>query len=97
MLFHESDSHLTTRNGPSEFHVIGSLKTWDIIPSLHRISVPTLVLNGRYDEAQDSCVMPFFQLIPRVKWYTFAEGSHMPHWEERERYMEVVDGFLSVD
>ena len=82
------------RNGPSEFYVTGNLKTWTIIPELHRIQVPSLVLNGIYDEAQDICVEPFFNLIPRVKWYCFAEGSHMPQWEERERYMKVVGGFL---
>lgn len=82
------------RNGPSEFHVIGTLKEWNIIPELHRISVPTLLLNGRYDEAQDKCVLPFFQKIDKVKWYRFAEGSHMPHWEERDHYMQVVGDFL---
>lgn len=83
------------RNGPSEFHVIGSLKEWTIIPELHRISAPTLILNGRYDEAQDKCVQPFFKLIPKAKWYTFAESSHMPQWEERERYVNIVGDFLT--
>ncbi|KAH8112855.1 proline iminopeptidase protein [Phellopilus nigrolimitatus] len=83
-----------TMNGPSEFHITGSLKTWTIIPELHRVQAPTLLLNSRYDEAQDKCVQPYFQHIPRVKWYTFAEGSHMPHWEERDLYMKVVGDFL---
>ena len=29
-----------TMNGPSEFHVIGSLKTWDITDRLHEITTP---------------------------------------------------------
>ncbi|KLO18947.1 proline iminopeptidase protein [Schizopora paradoxa] len=80
--------------GPSQLQPIGSLKDWTIIPDLHRIEVPTLVLNGRYDEAQDECVLPYFQHIPRVKWYTFAESSHNPHWEERSLYMRIVNDFL---
>ena len=40
-----------TMNGPSEFYVIGTLKTWDITDRLHEINVPTLLLSGRYDEA----------------------------------------------
>jgi len=32
--------------------------------------------------------------VPRVRWVQFAESSHMPFWEERERFMEVVAGFL---
>ncbi|KAJ6521622.1 hypothetical protein DFH09DRAFT_938902, partial [Mycena vulgaris] len=36
---------------------------------------------------------PFFRESPHVKRVTFTESSHMPHWEERERYMEVVGTF----
>ncbi|THH05949.1 hypothetical protein EW145_g4430 [Phellinidium pouzarii] len=86
-----------TMNGPSEFHVIGSLKEWSIISELHRITVPTLILNGRYDEAQDKCVLPYFQRISKVKWYMFAESSHIPLWEERDTYMTVVGNFLTHD
>ena len=52
------------------------------------------MINGRFDEAQDECVMPYFQGIEHVKWVNFAESAHLPHWEERERYMEVVGAFL---
>ncbi|KAJ7218857.1 Alpha/Beta hydrolase protein [Mycena rebaudengoi] len=83
-----------TMNGPSEFHVIGPLKNWTIIEDAHKISVPTLLLNGRYDEAQDSVMAPFFREIPHVKWVGFAGSSHMSHFEERERFMEVVGNFL---
>ncbi|KAJ7048677.1 proline-specific peptidase [Mycena amicta] len=83
-----------TMNGPSEFHITGPLKDWTIVPDAKNIKVPTLLLNGRYDEAQDSVVAPFFAHIPHVKWVTFAESSHMIHFEERERYMEIVGEFL---
>lgn len=86
------------RNGPSEFHITGSLKEWSVIPELHKITVPTLLLNGRYDEAQDSVVEPFFKEIQsKVKWYTFSESSHMPQYEERELYMKHVGDFLTHD
>lgn len=87
-------SDAESRNGPSEFHITGPLKDWSIVSDAHKINVPTLLLNGRYDEARDPVVAPFFREIPRVKWVTFAESSHMIHWEERERYMEVVGNFL---
>ena len=37
-------------NGPSEFHVIGTIKDWDITERLGQIEAPTLVFSGRYDE-----------------------------------------------
>ena len=32
--------------------------------------------------------------IPGVRWELFEESSHMPHVEEPERFLEVVEGFL---
>ncbi|KDQ19300.1 hypothetical protein BOTBODRAFT_184358 [Botryobasidium botryosum FD-172 SS1] len=72
----------------------GELKDWDIIDQLHRVRVPTLVINGRDDTAQDYVCAPFFWKIPKVKWVTFGNSSHTPMWEERERYMKLLDGFL---
>ncbi|KAJ7245288.1 proline-specific peptidase [Mycena rebaudengoi] len=78
-----------TMNGPSEFHITGPLKDWTVIHEAHNINVPTLLLNGRYDEAQDPVVKPFFDKVPLIKWVSFAESSHMIHFEERERYMHA--------
>ncbi|KAG8220881.1 Alpha/Beta hydrolase protein [Butyriboletus roseoflavus] len=83
-----------TMNGPNEFHIVGSLKTWSIIDDLHKINVPALLLNGRYDEASDMAVEPYFQCIPKVKWIQFAHSAHVPQLEETERFMEVVGNFL---
>ena len=86
--------YLITRWGPSEFYVSGTLQSWSVVDELHQISVPTLMLNGRYDEAQDSAMMGFFTHIPKVKWVQFAESSHMSQFEERKRYMEIVGKWL---
>lgn len=82
-------------NGPNEFHVIGTLKDWSIVDRLHQIDVPTLVINGRHDEATDDCVRPYVENIPGALWHRFADSSHMPHVEERDAYMRVVGAFLS--
>jgi len=65
-----------------------------VIDRLHNIQVPTLVINGRYDEAQDNCVEPFFREIPKAKWITLEKSSHMSMFEERERYIQIVGDFL---
>ncbi|KAI0667417.1 proline-specific peptidase, partial [Trametes maxima] len=84
-----------TMNGPSEFFVTGTLKDWSILDSVGKIDVPTLLLNGRYDEAMDSVVVPYFKGIAKVRWFTFAESSHMPQLEETEKYLERVGEFLT--
>ena len=84
-----------TMNGPSEFHVIGTLKTWDITDRLHEINVPTLLLSGRYDEATPLIVETIHRSIPGSEWILFENSSHMPHVEETNRYLQVLDRFLT--
>ena len=81
-------------NGPSEFHVIGTMREWSIVGRLHGIAVPTLLVSGRYDEATPATVQPFFDEIPDVRWTLFEHSSHMPHVEEEERCLDVVGRFL---
>jgi L-proline amide hydrolase len=84
-----------TMNGPSEFHCIGSLKTWDITDRLHEIDVPTLLVSGRHDEATPLIVGRIHERIPGAQWTIFEESSHMPHVEEPEAFLERVETFLS--
>jgi L-proline amide hydrolase len=83
-----------TMNGPSEFHVIGTIKDWSIIDRLDRIQVPTLLISGRYDEATPATVQPYADRIKDVRWEIFEYSSHMPHVEETERCLQVVGDFL---
>lgn len=61
---------------------------------IHEIDVSTLVVNGRYDVAQDYVMEAYIKKIPGAKWVKFEESSHMPFWEEREKYMETLARFL---
>lgn len=83
-------------NGPSEFHVIGTMKDWTVIDRLDQVVAPTLLVNGRYDEATPACVQPFADRIPDVRWEVFEESSHLPQVEEEERYLQVVGAFLDT-
>ncbi|OCJ09239.1 amino acid amidase [Rhizobium sp. AC44/96] len=85
----------TLMNGPNEFHVIGTLKTWSIIDRLPAINVPTLIVSGRYDEATPATVQPFMDGIKGARWEIFEHSSHMPHVEEQEACMRVVGTFLN--
>ena len=84
-----------TMNGPSEFHCIGSLRTWDITPRLHEITTPTLLVSGRYDEATPLIVGTIHERIPDARWTLFEQSSHMPHIEEPEEFLATVGAFLA--
>ena len=81
-------------NGPSEFHVIGTLKNWDVTGRLREIDVPTLVMSGRYDEATPAVARTVHEGISGSKWVLFDESSHMCHVEETERTLQVLEDFM---
>jgi L-proline amide hydrolase len=81
-------------NGPSEFHVVGSLRNWDITDRLHEITTPTLLVSGRHDEATPLIVGQVHERVPGAEWVLFADSSHMPHVEEPERFLQTVQSFL---
>jgi proline-specific peptidase len=81
--------------GPSEFHITGTLKTWEITDRLHEIKVPTLLLSGRYDEATPILVETIHRNIPGSEWIIFENSSHMPHVEETDLYVQVLNRFLT--
>jgi L-proline amide hydrolase len=83
-----------TMNGPSEFHVIGSIKDWTSAGRLGDIGVPALVVSGRHDEATPALQEPLCDGIRGAEWVLFEDSSRMPHLEERERYMQVVGDWL---
>ncbi len=85
-----------TMNGPSEFHCIGTLKTWSVIDRLHQVRAPTLLISGRHDEATPAVVQPFADRIPDVRWKIFEESSHMPHVEEKPGCLAAVAAFIAA-
>jgi proline-specific peptidase len=72
------------------------LNAYDCVDRLHEIKVPCLIINGKYDVAADFTIMPYFKNLPKVKWVKFESehSSDTPMWEDRERYMKLLDEFL---
>lgn len=85
-----------TMNGPSEFHVVGTLRDWSVEDRLPLIEVPTLVISGRHDEATPETVRPYADLVPGARWEILEESSHMPHLEEPGPFLGLVAEFLAV-
>jgi proline-specific peptidase len=82
-------------NGPTEFDVIGTLRTWDRTADLGRIDVPTLVTVGRHDEIPPSCAETLRAGIPDAQVVVLEHSAHISHLEEPETYLRAMRGFLS--
>ena len=81
--------------GPNEFVITGTFKDWDITGRLGEIDVPTLVTSGRHDECTPKQAEIVHRGIPGSEWVLFEDSSHMQFCEEPERYLEVLDDFLT--
>ncbi len=83
-----------TMNGPTEFHVTGTIKDWDRTNRLSEIHVPTLITSGRYDESTPLLNEVLHKGIAGSEWVIFEHSSHMAHVEERELYLATVKAFI---
>jgi proline iminopeptidase len=81
-------------NGPNEFTIIGNMKYWDVTDKLHTIKVPTFVTGGRFDEVSTKVAESIHKNIKGSKRSTFEKSSHLPFWEERDKYVKTVASFL---
>ena len=95
-LDHISKPVYGTMNGPNEFTIIGNIRYWDVTARLSTISVPTLVLGGRYDEVSPVVAREIHKHIRGSELTTFPNSSHLPFWEERESFMNRVIRFLDT-
>ena len=84
-----------TMNGPSEFHVIGVIKDFDITAGLANINVPTLLFSGRFDEVTPATMERVRDGIPGSELVIFEQSSHMSQAEEPQAVLSLVRGFLS--
>jgi L-proline amide hydrolase len=80
-------------NGPTEFTITGSLRTWSIVDRVHLIRAPTLVVSGRFDEVTPPAMEAYLR-IPGVRSRIFQQSSHMPHVEEPEACIASFVEFL---
>jgi L-proline amide hydrolase len=84
-----------TMNGPNEFYVLGTLRGWTIIDRLPRITAPTLVIAGEFDEATPAAWQPYVEHIADARSHVFPDASHCSHLEKPEEFRTVVAAFLA--
>jgi L-proline amide hydrolase len=80
--------------GPNEWTTTGALKGWDTRNRLHEITMPTLVVRGRYDMCTEPIAAELVNGIPNAREVVLEHSSHTPVLEESDRYLEVVGDFL---
>lgn len=82
-------------NGPSEFTIVGPLKTFDRTDRLHEIKVPTLFITGEFDEACPNTVKYYQSLVPGAKIEIIPGAGHLTMQDAKELHNKVVSDFLA--
>ena len=82
-------------NGPSEFHVIGPLKDFDITADLERIAAPTLLFCGEFDEVTPATMRPAHHGIHGSEFVVLDGCSHMSQAERPDLTLGLVRGWLA--
>jgi proline iminopeptidase len=80
--------------GPSEFEVTGTFKDWDRMDDLENITVPTLLIVGRYDTMRVSDIEEMDRRMPDSSLLICENGSHISNWDDEDAYFNGVLSFL---
>ena len=80
--------------GPSEFTISGTLKTYDVTHLLPTIKVPTLYTVGQYDEADPPTIRRFASMTPGATVEVIPGAAHITTWDNPEVMVRVVRRFL---
>ncbi|OBI28012.1 proline iminopeptidase-family hydrolase [Mycobacterium sp. E2238] len=83
-----------TMFGPSDFHIVGTIRDWDVFDRLPEITLPTLVLAGRFDECVPEHMWDMHRRIAGSRFEFFEESAHMPFIEEPAKFDSVMRDFL---
>jgi proline iminopeptidase len=82
-------------NGPSEFTVTGTLKNWDVMDRLAGITVPTLLVGGRYDECTPGHLEEMHRRIKGSQLAIIEDASHLCFAEQPAVFNDLANGFLA--
>ncbi len=80
--------------GPSELTCNGTLADHIVTDRVGAISVPTLILSGKFDECTPATAKAYNEGIKGSRWELFEESSHLSYVEEAAKYQRVMNEFL---
>jgi proline iminopeptidase len=81
-------------NGPSEFSVTGTLKDWDVMDRLGEITVPALVVGGRYDECRPAHLEEMHRRIRGSQLAIIEDASHLCFAEQQDEFTALLNSFF---
>ena len=73
------------------------LQEADLVPLLHHMKVPTLVVCGEFDQATPPALnKQIVEKIPGAKYIELAGCGHCPPLEQPEQFLAAIKEFVSL-
>jgi proline iminopeptidase len=79
--------------GPSEMGASGRLEHWDRFADLKHITVPTLVISGKYDTMDPAYMARMAKQLPNGTLLA-TNGSHLAMYDDQQAYFDGLKAFL---
>ena len=80
--------------GPSEFTITGTIKTYDRTPDLGKLKLPVLYIVGDNDEANPETTKYYQSLTPGAKLAIITNAGHLTMQDNKEQHNQVLTAFL---
>ena len=80
--------------GPNEYFPTGTLKDYEYMSKLTRITTPTLVTSGVNDLCTPLIAKTMVDHLPHAEWTLFAHSRHMAFIEEPAAYLARITAWL---
>ncbi len=81
--------------GPTEFNATGTLRNFDRVGDLHKITKPTLFIGGEFDEVLPETLYYFQSLVPGSKVAIIPDAGHAKTRDNPEDFMQSLREFLA--
>jgi len=81
--------------GPTEFTATGTLKLYNILDKLKKVTVPTLFITGEFDEARPTTVHYFETLVPGSKTIIIKKAGHATMHDNLRANQKAIRDFLN--
>ncbi len=93
---HINPAIYVSMQGPSELGISADAKLaqWDRTGDLASITVPALVIGGRYDTMDPAHMEMMAGLLPAGRYLYCPEGSHLAMYDDQQTYFDGLIGFL---
>lgn len=88
------DVYRTMWGEQTEFKITGTMGSFNFLPHLSKIKVPTLVIVGAKDMTTIEMAQETVRHIPNVRLVVFERLRHYPFIEEKEKFVTVMKEFL---